>query len=124
MAEERTDAQKSEPMLRVLQWARDGMLLAEMEEAQRNVTALVRSRGKPGKVVLEICIRPPSKKSGERAQTLVTFEVIEKAPRPDLEAEFYYVTEGGGLSRDMPEKGYLGFSKVAKSEDDGKAERA
>lgn len=116
MAEERTDAQKAEPMLRVLQRAHEGMLLGEIEEAQRSVTAHVQNTGKPGKIIIEISIRPPSKKSG--SAVAVTFEVLEKRPRPDLEADFYYVTEDAGLSRSMPTKGWIGFEKVEKPEEE------
>lgn len=79
-----------------------GRAARELNESMSDLILAVRKHGKPGKVVLEINLKPGMGSDASRVETTLTVNV--KAPVGAPVARLYFTTADGALSDRDPEQ--------------------
>jgi hypothetical protein len=94
-----------------LQDLRDGRVHAELSQQFGDLVAKVRETGKGGEITLKIKVKPASR--GADVEKVVVSDAISVTlPKPDRGEDFFYLTDGGDLSRNHPKQQSLELHEV------------
>jgi len=91
----------------------DGLMEHEASIAMREVVQAVRQTNRPGKLVIEVEIKPATK--GNNALTVSHYVTVKK-PKPDKDASIFFTDDECNLSRDNPMQKSLDLRTVPKPE--------
>lgn len=105
------DPRHARPFGDWLREQRDGMCHQQVSEGLWDVVDAVLATAKPGKLTLEINIKPASR--GNHEMVIVTDNVTVKIPEPEKEAAFFFVNDTGNLQRDNPRQPQLPLRTVS-----------
>lgn len=94
-------------MTEVLMKVREGGTLEDLRHAVEEVTRAVNLTGKPGKVTLNLEVKP----NGNTA-VFIKDSIKTTIPEPNKEDTLFYVTDDGGLSRRNPHQMRMGALEV------------
>lgn len=97
-------------ILNLLDEHQNGSTISDLSEAYREVVEACELTGKPGKVTLEISIRPPSK--GKARVVGIAMKVESKIPEADPYLSMWYVGDNGELLREDPRQRKLDLRVV------------
>jgi hypothetical protein len=94
-----------EAFLNILREHKKGAAISDVSAAIKTVCAAIQTTGKPGKVILEIDLKPVS--NGDVGTMAFQHKVKTKLPEASQAATIFYADEDFGLRRDDPQQSTL-----------------
>lgn len=92
----------SRPFFETLRELRNGATLNDLGDSMAELIGHVRATGKPGKLMLEITVKPASK--SDASTVLIEDDVKIKKPKIDRAATIFYSTANNELTRQDPKQ--------------------
>lgn len=100
-----------EAFLNILREHKKGAAISDVSAAIKQVCAAIQTTGKPGKVILEIDLKPVS--NGEIGTMAFQHKVKTKLPEAAQPATIFYADEDYGLVRNDPNQATLPLRDAA-----------